>query len=60
MTPDYRPYTAWLLALTILRHPFYQILICADEALPPSPWSDEMYIECDRIHKVIRVRCDLI
>ena len=54
-----RKYRAWQLAWALIRAPRYEVLICADDVLPPSPWSDEMRIEIDHHHRVIRICCEL-
>ena len=51
-------YTAWQLVLMLMRRPFYRILLCADDCLPPSPWTDKFRVEIDKNHKVIRLSAD--
>jgi len=54
-----RMYCGWQLALALLRAPNYQMLLCADSVLPPSPWTDKFSVEVDHEHRVIRLNGDL-
>ncbi len=47
--------TAAKLIMSIMFHPTYKILLCADDVVMPSPWCDDFRIEIDKAHKVIRL-----
>lgn len=38
----------------ILRHPGYQIILHGLSVIPPSPWTDQFYVDVDHEHRVIR------
>lgn len=55
----YHYFLGWRLAMALLRHPTYRVLIVADEYYPPLPWSEKIRIEVDDRLRVIRLRCEL-
>lgn len=59
VNPSNRQYACWRLALALLARPTYKVLLCADSALPPSPWTDEFRVEIDDEHRVIRIVGDM-
>lgn len=52
-------YSSIKLILAIIWHPTYRVLLCADSAILPSPWTDKFRVEVDHNHKVIRLSGDL-
>jgi hypothetical protein len=57
-----RKWAALKLGLYLLRHPRawgYEVLLCADTVLPPSPWTAEFRAEVDHKWRVVRLSGDL-
>lgn len=51
-----QPHSAFWLAIRLLFcMPRYKVLICADYAIPPSPWTDKFRVEVDHYHNVVRI-----
>ena len=55
--PD-KEYRALALAWAIIRRPAYNVLLCADSVLPPSPWTTRFRVEIDDVNQVIRLAGD--
>lgn len=57
-SPERYVVKAWRVIWECLKRPHYDVLLCANSVIPPSPWTECFVIEIDDAHKVIRLSGD--